>query len=304
MAGSKLEVANSKRGYLIALNGRRSRRALVAAVLVSVLTFINVVASALNPSYTESAFHYFTILSNLLSAAGAMFMLPYAVEGLRKKRFTLPKWVSLFQYAGAVSVFITMASTILIIIPTEGIHQAFKGANFPLHLVTPISAIVLFLMVETGHIITKKETVLAQIPFWAYGLVYVYMVVIVGKEHGGWEDIYQLTTALPTPISISLVLAIGYAVAVTLRVAHNYFVERSVREMTAHWDDGVTGPEMRVEAFGLGRYVAKRVDRTEIPIPIDLFELMASRCDVSVEQLARAYTKGVLDSLKELEDAE
>ncbi len=69
----------------------------------------------------ESLFHYFTVLSNIFSAVGAAFMIPYAVEGIRRKRFVLPRWVVLFQYCGALGVFITLTSAVMFILPVSGI---------------------------------------------------------------------------------------------------------------------------------------------------------------------------------------
>ena len=294
-----MKTSKSQKEYIIAINDRKSRRALVAALAVSVCTYIAVVYSILENLSGESTFHYFTTLSNLLSAAGAMFMLPYAVEGIRKKRFTMPRWISLFQYAGAVSVFITMFCASTIISFTLGPAFAFGESRFWLHLVVPVLAIVLFLAVESGHYLTKKDTVIAQIPFWAYVLVYGIMVLGVGKDRGGWEDIYRTVGILPVWMVVLLMLAIGYGAAVILRVIHNRIIDRDLQALTARWDDGISSVELRIEAYGLGRYMARRLDKTEIVIPVDIFQLMMKKSDVTLDELSNAFTKGVLNGLEE-----
>ena len=294
----KMKVSKSKKEYIVALNNKRSIRALIAAIIVSLSTFICVVISVISLGEKESAFHYFTNLSNLLSATGALLMLPYAVEGIRKKRFTMPRWVSLFQYAGAVSVFITMTCACTIIYAAKGAAFAFGKHQLWLHLIIPILAIVLFLAVETGQYLTKKDSFIAQIPFWIYTLVYFVMVVLVGKDKGGWGDIYE-TNRFPRILVFIALFSIGYAVAIFLRFIHNKIVDRGLRQLTARWEEDADPVELRIEAYGLGRYMASRLDKSEIIIPMDLFQRMSEKCGVPIDDLTTAYTKGVLHGLQE-----
>lgn len=291
-----MQVHESRKEYIINLNTVRSRRALISAIIVSVCTFVAVVNNALDPTYTESSFHYFTTISNLISAAGAMFMIPYAVEGIRRKRFTMPRWISLFQYAGAVSVFITMFCALTIISYTLGPVFAFTEDNFWLHLVNPVSAIILFLLVETDQKLTKRDTVLSLIPYWIYVIIYIIMVVYIGEERGGWEDIYNATSTVPLWIVFNLLILIGFAASIILRKLHNLIVDRSLKDLTSRWE-GYSSVELRIEAYGLGRKLSRRLDKNEIVVPIDIFRMMAQKCDVSIEDLTRAYIKGVEDGM-------
>lgn len=287
--------SGSKKQYLIALNKRRSTWALVASIVVSLATFSAVVVSVVENINAESSFHYFTTLSNLLSAIGALFMFPYAVEGIRKKRFSMPKWVCLFQYAGAVSVAITMFCAATIIAPTKGLSAAYGASSFWLHLVVPIMAIALFSTVESKHVLTKKDAVLAQIPFWSYSALYTVMVVFIGEDNGGWSDIYETTSVLPFPVIAVMLFTIGLAVALLLRFLHNRTIERYMQELSAQWSDDLTPTDLRIEAFGLGRYMAAHQDRNEILIPLDIFDMISEKHGVPVQDLVRAYTKGLLD---------
>ncbi len=291
-----MQVHESRKEYIINLNTVRSRRALISAIIVSVCTFVAVVNNALDPTYTESSFHYFTTISNLISAAGAMFMIPYAVEGIRRKRFTMPRWISLFQYAGAVSVFITMFCALTIISYTLGPVFAFTEDNFWLHLVNPVLAIILFLLVETDQKLTKRDTVLSLIPYWIYVIIYIIMVVYIGEERGGWEDIYNATSTVPLWIVFNLLILIGFAASIILRKLHNLIVDRSLKDLTSRWE-GYSSVELRIEAYGLGRKMSRRLDKNEIVVPIDIFRMMTQKCDVSIEDLTRAYIKGVEDGI-------
>ena len=111
-----------KKKYLITLQQRRSVIAMIAGVLILSLTFMAIIQGVQSRATgRESLFHYFTVLSNIFSAVGAAFMIPYAVEGIRRKRFVLPRWVVLFQYCGALGVFITLTSAVMFILPVSGI---------------------------------------------------------------------------------------------------------------------------------------------------------------------------------------
>ena len=66
--------------------------------------------------------------------------------------------------------------------------------------------------------------------------------------------------------------------------------------MRYRWD-GLSSVELRVEALGLGRYMAEHLDKSEIVIPMDIFELMSRKCDVTVSELTQAYIKGVEQGL-------
>ena len=108
----------NRKQYLISPEKSRSVAALVAGALVFAGTLLCVFWAI--DLYRSMMLQYFTLLSNLLSAIGAAFMIPYAVEGIRKKRFTLPRWVVLFQFSGAVCVSITMVAALGIILPVQG----------------------------------------------------------------------------------------------------------------------------------------------------------------------------------------
>ena len=94
--------ARNRRKYLISLAERQSMLALVAGLIVFFCTMAAIIiwAESFDPT-DEQPLHYFTALSNLVSAIAAAFMIPYAVEGIRKKHFMLPRYIVLFQFAAA-----------------------------------------------------------------------------------------------------------------------------------------------------------------------------------------------------------
>ena len=295
----RMVVPKTQKKYLIALEETRSIIALISGTIVFVFT-LGAVFYMLNttPDDEENALHYFTVLSNLLAATGAAFMIPYAVEGIRKKRFVLPRWVVLFQYSGATCVAVTMFSSLVLILPTQGM-KSMAGPNFWLHVVTPACTVILFLCVETGIAIKCKEIIIPMIPYCAYSAVYTVMVVAIGKDRGGWSDFYMTQTFWPAWISFLLMMGIGFTVAAIMRIIHNKHAKMSWKRISGMWSSDLEPSELLVEAFGLGRYIGAHCSREELTVPLDIFYLMSEKYDVPVDKLTRAYVKGALDAIGE-----
>ncbi len=208
-----MKASPTKKEYLISLHQNRSVLALVAGVLVMCLAVAAVTWKMLVYQYAEeNRLHYFPLQSSLLAAVGAAFLVPYAIEGIRKKRFTLPRWLVVFHYACATCAAITFVAAMVLILPAQG-ATAVRGTDFWMHLVVPICNVILFQCVETGVSLTRRDTVLAQVPYWMYMVLYYVEVVVIGKENGGWSDFYLTRKYFPMWVSILLMLAIGFGAA-------------------------------------------------------------------------------------------
>ena len=115
MKRSKMKTENKTniREYLTVLLRRRSVIALCCGTITLMLSFYGIIAGV---NRTIDVFHengftsfvYYTMISNTLAALSVAFVFPYAVEGVRKKRFVLPKWVAVMHYAATTSIAITM----------------------------------------------------------------------------------------------------------------------------------------------------------------------------------------------------
>lgn len=295
-----MNKSGNHREYLIGLYQTRSIVALTAGIGVFICTFSAVAWGLQNDvSGEENLFHYFTVLSNLFAAAGAAFMIPYAVEGIRNKRFVLPKWVVLFQFSGAICVTITLVSTFLFILPTQGFANGLAGMSFWLHLVCPLLTVVLFQCVETGVSISNREMLKTLIPYWAYMAVYFVMVYLVSPDRGGWTDLYMTKEYLTPWINAPMMFLLGLLAALVLRLIQNRRARASRQRITRLWSEDMEPVELKIEAFGLGRYMGNRYRESEVPVPMDIFEMMTERYDIALPELIQAYTKGVMDGMEE-----
>ncbi len=160
-----MKTSSSKKEYLISLYHTRSLIALVAGLLVLCLAMTAVAIKIMvYANAEENRLHYFTVQSNILAAIGAAFLIPYAIEGIRKKRFTLPRWLVVFHYACASCAAITFTASMAIILPVQGI-TAVTGTDFWMHLIVPICNVILFQCVETGISLDRRDTLIVQMPY-------------------------------------------------------------------------------------------------------------------------------------------
>ena len=297
-----------KRNYMISLYKRRSKIALFAGIVV-VFFSLRAVANGLLNQYLELAddpsfhmFHYFTANSGMLSSIGAAFMIPYAFEGIRKKRFVLPKLVTLFQLSGAICTSITMIFSILFIAPTQGIAYAFGGNNFWLHIVCPIGALILLFTVEVERNISIKDTLLCMSPFFFYSLIYLLFAIILGEENGGWRDFYMLGKFLSPSMTFPIFYVFSFSIAFIMRSVYNRLAASRKKELMASWSNDISSIEVNIEVYGLGRFYGEKIDPSDIIIPIDIFASLADKYNMDLSKLCSIYNKGVVDGLKDRQE--
>ncbi len=294
-----------KRTYLINLTRHHSRVALIASTVVAFCTFTAVFEGLLvNPEELalqkgESLFMLFTVNSNMLSAFGAAFLIPYAVEGIRNKRFVFPKWIAMFQYSGAICTTLTMLFASTFIAGTMGAKLAFTGMNFWLHVLCPIMALVLLFSTESRTRFSIQDSLVALIPFYIYAAHYIVRVVLIGEKQGGWRDIYLLTKFIPAELSAPLMFLLSFSIATAIRLLYNRINEKRTEQQASIWKADMSIVEVRIEVYGLGRYVGISSPHSQISLPLEIFNDITKVFPIPVDDLARIYTKGVTDGLKE-----
>ena len=279
--------------------------ALIGGSIVAVFTFAAVIMGILEAP-TELTperggpivFHLFTVNSNLLSAVGAFFMVPFAVEGIQKKQFRVPKWIMVLQHSGTVCVTLTLTFALLLILPIQG-ESAVTGMNLWLHVVCPLMSIVLFCCTKTDRAFDRRDTVIAMIPFLCYMAVYASMVFILGNGIGGWRDIYRMGTYLPFWLAAPIMLLVAYGIALGYRAVHNRLIGRSAARLTRNWEDGIDPLEVKVEVFGLGSYMGRLARYSDIHIPLDILRRLSQKYALPLKTLVEIYVAGVMNDCRQ-----
>lgn len=291
----------NKKQYILNLQKNRSLVAVVASFVSVVLAIYAIVSGLI--LYTRNGvapidlFQYFTIDANILTAFGAAMMIPYAVDGLRKKRFYCPKWAMCFHYSGVVCITLIMFFAVFVISIIDK-EMAFYGYNFYLHIICPIMILISFFVIESYYKISIKMSLMSIIPVFVYALIYIYEVIIKGTSAGGWEDIYYFTKFASPVFSFVAMMLISFLIAVIIGLIYNKLSRvREKKFIDNLWGDDASPIEIKIELFGLGRFMGKKENKSYAIIPLDIILLISDKYHIKREELIRAFIKGMLDSL-------
>ncbi len=158
---------------------------------------------------------YFTVLSNLLCGAAALIHLAFL---LRK---SVPSWVLRLSYVAAVAVGVTLMVVLLFLGPLYGYRSMLEGANLWFHLVIPLLAILDHILLEQGERPAFRDTLLAMLPPFLYGLGYAANLLINGfggewPDTNDWYLFFHWGTAVGI-IIYAAILALSWGIALALR---------------------------------------------------------------------------------------
>ena len=292
--------------YLLALHRYRSVTTLIACTITLVVCLFAIGQDLVN--YTQRGwqisdlFRYFTIQSNLITAAASGFIIPFAINGIRKRYFTYPKWLAMLHYSGTVCTTFVFVFVILFMGPYNR-EFAYGGANFYLHVICPITIIVSYLFVESDYSYTPKDYLICSLPFVLYSILYIYNVLILTESNGGWDDFYKFNTFVPFYVSLPLVLILSSLIGLLLRRLSLRLNKYRKKEMLRVWDEDVDPLEIKIDIYGLGRYNGlSQTSDNDLIIPYGLLQYLAEKYSIDTNQMIRIFTKGLLDGMKEKQD--
>jgi len=291
--------------YLTAFFKRRSVIAFCSGILSLMLSFYGIIAgvnltiSVLGENGFAS-FNHFTMISNLFAALSVAFVFPYTVEGIRRKRFTLPRWVAVMHYLATTSIAIVMVFVLAFMswLHPEG---AFAGSNIVTHVFCPLLILISFFQMENGHRITWKDRLLGMVPFSVYLIVYYIEVVMIGKANGGWEDIYHIQEYASPAFAVPALLLLGFAVSTVIALISNALTRKRMEKMYQLWREDLEPVEVRIEAYGLGRMAGEYGEKNNIQIPCDILDYLARRYHLETEDLMKPFVKGFMIELQDRE---
>ncbi len=291
-----------RKHYMIGLYKTRSIIALIACLTALFCSMYGIIFGlilyAKDGVAPAELFRYFTVDINFVTALGAGMLAPFAVEGIRKKRFSCPRWAARIYYIGTSCISLVMFFVLFVISWTDP-AMAFGGANFFLHVICPIMIVLSFFFIESNYRYTLKDALLCMIPVLIYGVVYFVEVALIGEENGGWPDYYSFTVYAPVAVSAVAMLTIMFGMAYLIgRIANRISKYRLDRLEKGLWDQDVSPVEIKIELFGLGRYLGRHEDTCNATLPLDIIELIANKYGLDKEELLRAYLKGLMDGFR------
>ena len=246
-------------------------------------------------------FCMFTVNSNILAALSSFAIIPYAIDGLRKKEYVLPNWVVVFMLTGTTAVALTFLVSLFILSPVKGFVLIFTGSRFFLHGVCPILNILAFCVFVTSHKITVKQSFFALIPVAIYAIVYFVMVVLIPKDLGGRDDFYGFATRVPIWISATVILPLTFGITTLVRLWHNHSFSKRRQNEAQIFLDYFDGKEAREILFEMGKARAKIQPYGDVVLPTMVIKKIVyfTDSDLSINDACRLYLDGYLDAVQE-----
>ena len=170
---------------------------------------------------------YFTVLSNLLCGLAALIHL--IAMGVKKKA---PRWTLRLSYLGTVAVGVTLMVVMLFLGPLYGYLAMLRNANLWFHLVIPVLAILDHILLEQGERPSFRDSFLAILPAFLYGLGYVANILLNGI--GQWPDTndWYLFFHWGTPAAVGIfaaILLMNWGIACALRALGRARARRETR---------------------------------------------------------------------------
>ena len=290
--------------YLTNLFRHYSIIALCSGIFTLIFSFYGIIAGVIRTVERMKvngffAFAFFTMIANILAALSISFVIPYAVEGIKKKRFVLPKWVAIFHYISTTSIAI-MLVFVLAFISWSSPYDAFGDSNLVMHIICPIFILVSFFQIENRYTYTIKDCFIGCIPLYIYEVVYYIEVVLIGEANGGWRDIYRVQEHLPTFVAILALMILGFVTSYIIAIISNYLTKKRENKMFLYWKNNIDPIEAKIEAYGLGNAMSKIKDDNNIMIPIDILDYISKKSNVSKEELINSYITGFISCQKEM----
>ena len=243
-------------------------------------------------------FCMFTVLSNILCAMAMALIIPYAVDGLRKHNFHVPRWAMVMALSGVTATTLTFLVSLCILAPFKGFVLIFSGSRFFLHGVCPIVAIIAFCFFMTEQKLTIRNSLIALIPVFIYSAVYTVMVIVIGEENGGWNDFYGFFTHLPVWVPLAAILPITFVIATVLRLVHNRSYNERLNEEAVFFAQFFKDADLPEIIGVMARFHKKNSRERDIVVPGRMIGIMVDNNSgqTSWEELCSIYLKEYLAS--------
>ena len=277
-------------------------------IICSIVVIMVFVAIALNlADYYDSGegsthtLRMFTTISNVIVAVAAWLCLPFQVDGLRRDRYKLPKWIMMVMYIGAVGVFLTFFVAATLISAYQGFVKAmFTKSNLYMHTINPLLITLLFVLVVPDAKIKFSESLLSLIPVVVYMILYFIMVFVLGV----WSDHYYTNKFFPWPISLLIIITLAFGVTQLLRWLHNLSNKHVTDSINKYYleSDDFNFPNIREAISYLAKQQSKFYQEGDaVYIPVDIIELLSTRYvtdKVPMDILQDIYLENYLVNIK------
>ncbi len=184
---------------------------IVAFTAYSMTRFFTVGGSGNMAVLNARCFQYFTTDSNLLAALSSLLLI-IAQFGFLLRGRPIPAPLVVLKLVGTAAVTLTFFTVFCFLGFLYGFQSMIAGTNLFMHLISPLLAMVSFVLLETVPPLRFRNVFLGLLPTLAYGVVY--MVMVVGLRR--WMDFYGLNMGGRWLMSSVLMLAATLVITIVL----------------------------------------------------------------------------------------
>lgn len=160
-----------------------TKKTLIHLIISALIIISSIIGSIQTINYGSSSngndILYFTVQSNLWLAAIYLIVLILELISFKKNKDIIPSYIHTLKFIFVVSITITFIVFFTILVPEIGSYVITMPGSLLVHLVSPVLAIIDYLIFENKQI-RKKQTVI-------YPLIppLIYFIVIIILSYNG-----------------------------------------------------------------------------------------------------------------------
>ncbi len=148
---------------------------------------------------------YFTVDSNIICGIAAFIEAVSLIRVCLGKQEDAAGWIRWFRLAGTSAVAMTFFVVMTFLGPTMGYQYMFVGPSLYMHLLSPVLAVLSFLLFRRACGLDRKRFYLGSVPLAIYAVYYVYGVVTAGRKMD-WYGFAAWGPAWIAPVFIIILL--------------------------------------------------------------------------------------------------
>ena len=161
---------------------------IIVSIIIKIIAIISCIYGIIKTSYSPLILTYFTTLSNIfISIMLFIFLIKDMCLLIKKEKIVFNNYLYIIKFLATISITLTFVVFLVILAPTfEGgiipAYLSFEGGSFCLHFITPILAIIDFLIFDNDYKSKNSHALYAVIP----PLLYVLLIVILSSLGVRW----------------------------------------------------------------------------------------------------------------------
>lgn len=164
---------------------------------------------------------FFTVQSNILASFVSLFLVICDLCILAGVLDEIPFLLTVLKLVATTSVMLTFLVVLCYLLPRFGLTDLFQGANFYMHVITPLLCLFSLILFEGSYKIPFACFFYSLIPIAAYSALYVHKAAFLSSRKARWDDMYLFNAHGKWYLIVLLMLVITAVISFLLICLHN-----------------------------------------------------------------------------------